>query len=117
LDAAGVGLAFVGNGNVMMANDFVEKFGIKAPLYTDPGRKSYAALGMKRKFGLMKSLGRGARASKKGFRQGKTAGDVWQQGGVVLFAKGGEVLWSHIDDGAGHASDIEEFKAAVAAIA
>jgi len=109
-------LTFIGNGNVTMANDFVEKFSITAPLYTDPGRESYAALGMRRKFGLMKSLGRGARASKAGFRQGKTAGDVWQQGGVVLFARGGDVLWNHIDDGAGHASDIDAFRAAVAAL-
>jgi hypothetical protein len=112
-----VPLVFIGNGNLMMAKDFAEQFGITAPLYTDPSKASYSALGMSRKFGVMKSLVRGARATAGGFRQGKTAGDPFQQGGVVLFAKGGDILWSHIDSGAGHASDIDAFRQAVAAIA
>ena len=113
LSATGVGLVFIGNGTVDMARDFARSFDVQDPLYTDPGRASYKALGLRRSFGLMKSLGRGRRAMASGFRQGKTAGDVWQQGGVVLFDEGGAVRWKHVDDGAGDAADLEGFLAAV----
>jgi hypothetical protein len=116
LDAAGVSLAFVGNGNLLMAQDFAKQFHVTDPLYTDPGKASYKALGLPRKFGLMKSLGRGRRAGKAGFKQGKVAGDPWQQGGIVLFAQDGSVLWKHVDDGAGHSADIDAFRAAVKAV-
>lgn len=116
LAASGVTLAFVGNGNVMMANAFKEDFDVQDPLYTDTSRASYKALGLKRNFGLMKSLGRGKRAMAAGFKQGKTAGDVWQQGGVVLFDADGSVRWKHIDDGAGDPADLSAFRAAVAAL-
>ena len=38
--------------------------------------------------------------TRKGTRQGKTQGDVWQQGGEALFAKGGQLLWYHANKNA-----------------
>ena len=99
-----------------MAQDFAAGFGVTAPLYTDPGKRSYEALGFQRKMGALKSIGRGRRAMAAGFRQGKTAGDPFQQGGVVLFDGQGGVAWKHVDDGAGHAVDMDAFRAAVAAL-
>ena len=116
-ELAPASLAFVGNGLLGMAQDFAEQFGVTAPLYTDPKRASYAALGMKRKFGLgLKSLSRGSRANAGGFKQGRTQGDPWQQGGVVLFDGEGSVLWSSVDDGAGELIDIHGLKAALKAL-
>ena len=113
---AGVGLSFVGNGTPAMAQAFRDDFEVLGELYTDPSRKSYKALGLKRSFGLMKSLGRGRRALAGGFRQTKPAGDVWQQGGVILFDAEGAVRWKHLDDGAGHQADLGGLRAAVAAL-
>lgn len=110
-------LVFIGNGLLGMAQDFAEQFEVTAPLYTDPKRESYRALGLQRKFGLgLKSLKRGSRANASGFKQGRTAGDPWQQGGVVLFDRGGDVLWKEVDDSAGPQVDLEGLKAAVAGI-
>ena len=97
-----------------MAQDFAEQFSVTAPLYTDPKRASYAALGLPRQFGLgLKSLARGKRATEGGFRQGKTQGDPWQQGGVVLFDGDGAVRWKDVDDGAGDVVDVAGLKAAL----
>ncbi len=100
-----------------MAQDFAQQFSVTAPLYTDPKRQSYAALGLQRRFGLgVKSLTRGARASAGGFKQGRTKGDPWQQGGVVLFDASGDVRWKSVDDGAGEQVDLGALKAAVASL-
>ncbi len=110
-------LHFIGNGLLGMAQDFAEQFSVTAPLYTDPKRSSYAALGLERRFGLgVKSLARGARARSGGFKQGRTKGDPWQQGGVVLFDATGDVRWKSVDDGAGEQVDLGALKAAVASL-
>jgi len=100
-----------------MAQGFAEQFGVTAPLFTDPSRASYKAVGMKRAFGLgLKSVGRGRRAMDAGFNQGRTQGDPWQQGGVVLFDGAGSVRWSAIDDGAGEQVDLDALTAAIASL-
>ena len=116
-DLAPASLAFVGNGLLGMAQDFAAQFQVTAPLYTDPKRESYKALGMQRAFGLgLKSVSRGRRAMAAGFAQGRTQGDPWQQGGVVLFDAAGGVRWSSIDDGAGDRVDEQGLAAAIAAL-
>ena len=116
-DLAPVSLTFIGNGLLGMAKDFAESFSITAPLYTDPKRASYKAIELQRKFGIgLKSVKRGARASAGGFRQGKTQGDPWQQGGVVLFDGSGVVRWKSVDDGAGQQVDVDGLKAAISAL-
>ena len=42
-----------------------------------------------------------------GFRQGANAGDVWQQGGVVLVDHSGTVAWCHVEDGPGDYGKLE----------
>jgi len=113
---AGVSLSFIGNGTPAMAQAFREDFDVRGALYTDPARTSYQALGLKRSFGLMKSLARGRRALAGGFRQGKPGGDVWQQGGVILFDPSGVVRWKHVDDGAGHQTDLNALRRGIAAL-
>ncbi|MGM0576399.1 MAG: peroxiredoxin-like family protein [Myxococcota bacterium] len=99
----------VGNGTPHMARDFASRFDVSFPLWTDPSRQTYRALGMKRAFGLgLKSLVRGRRAMAAGHRQGRTQGDPWQQGGAVVITPRGEVIWSHVDEGAGEEIPVED---------
>ncbi len=98
----------IGNGNAIMAKDFVEQFGVSFPVYTDPSRETYALAGMRRTFGIgLRSLGRGVRALSKGHMQGLTKGDNWQQGGFLVVAPGGVVRFHHADTGAGDLADID----------
>lgn len=106
LDRLGVGVFAIGNGTPAMAADFVRQFSVPYPVFTDPERRSYQAAGMKRNFGLgLKTLSRGLRAVRQGHSQGRTKGDPWQQGGVLLVDTGGAIRWQHTDSDAGdHAS-------------
>ena len=106
LHALGAQIIAIGNGTVEMAADFAKKFDINIPLFTDPSRQSYAAAGMKRSLGLgPSSVLRAGRAMASGHRQGKTAGDVWQQGGVVVVSPRGNIVFRHVDSGAGDHAD------------
>ena len=99
----------IGNGTVLMAQDFIEQFGIRFPVYTDPSRASYRAAGMHRRFGLgLASIGRAKRAMDAGHRQGKVLGDAWQQGGVLVVLPGGREIYRHVDEGAGDHQPVTE---------
>jgi len=102
-------LVGIGNGTPDMARDFAEQFNISYPLFTDPQRKTYQALGMKTKFGLgLRTPLHIARAMRNGFLQGRIQGSPFQQGGEALISSQGEILWSRISNEAGsHASDQE----------
>ncbi len=103
-------MAVIGNGTALMARDFAEQFSVSTPLFTDPSRKSYEAAGWRRPLasavvGLGTTLKASIRAMKGGFRQGKTQGDAFQLGGVLVVNPEGEVLFEHGDKAAGdHAS-------------
>ena len=95
----------IGNGTAAMAQDFVTSYAITLPVYTDPSRTVYKALGMNRKFGInLKTLKQSFVAFKQGHRQSDVQGDPWQQGGVVVFDRDGVVTFSIADNEAG--SDI-----------
>ena len=97
----------IGNGWPAMAKAFAEKTGFPASvqLLTDPGRETYRLAGFKRSAWL--TLGPqgwipAARALIRGFRQGRTAGDPWQQGGALVVAPGGKVVYRHVSVGPAH---------------
>ena len=103
-------MAVIGNGWPAMAKGFAARARLpeSVTLLTDPSRQSYLAAGLKR--GVLMTLGpRGwlaaVRTWKKGFRQGRTAGDPWQQGGALVIAKGGEVLYRHLSTGPSDQAD------------
>lgn len=102
----GAHLVVIGNGTPEMAQDFVEQFHVRVPVYTDPQRESYRRAGMKRSMGLgLRTPRQARRAMAAGHRQGKVAGDPWQQGGVLVVDSGGTLLWRHVNRDAGdHAS-------------
>jgi len=92
-----------------MAQDFIETFAIPFPVFTDPGRSCYKMAGLKRNFGLgLATIGRGRRAVAAGHRQGRTQGDPWQQGGVIIVDTDGRLVWRHIDRAAGDHCSVEE---------
>jgi hypothetical protein len=110
---AGGDLVFVGNGRPEQAADFRENFVPGATVLSDPGRRAYRALGMKR--GLTRVLGPQylpayARANLRGFHQspGDIRGDAWQVGGAMVVASGGEVVHLHNNENVAEEADLEE---------
>jgi hypothetical protein len=100
-ERAGAKLAIVGNGWPAMAKDFREKAGLPASvtLLTDPTLQSYVEAGLKRS--ALLTLGpRGwlpyLRTLRHGFRQGRLAGDPWQQGGAVVLGPDGRILYRYV---------------------
>ncbi|MCA1829505.1 MAG: AhpC/TSA family protein [Myxococcales bacterium] len=100
-EKAGAKLAIVGNGWPAMAKAFAERNGLPASvtLLTDPSLQSYVQAGLKRS--ALLTLGpRGwlpyLQTLRNGFRQGRLAGDPWQQGGAVVVAPGSRVLYRYI---------------------
>lgn len=114
-------MAVIGNGTPAMAQDFAEKFSVGVPLYTDPSRRSYELAGWRRPIGsavlgMGTTLKAGARAMKGGFRQGKTQGDAFQIGGVLVVEPGGAVRFEHADKVAGDHATIDDIVASLPAL-
>ncbi len=104
LERLGVNLVFIGNGNALMATDFREKLGLDVPVWVDPKKVTYAHLGLKNS--VFSALGpqvwaHGLRAWRAGFRQQRTQGDPFQQGGVLVVRRGGEIEFSYVSEEAG----------------
>jgi hypothetical protein len=104
---AGARLVVIGNGWPAMAKAFAARTGFppSVTLLTDPGRETYRLAGFKRS--VLLTLGPhawlgAARALLRGFRQGRFAGDAWQQGGALVVAPGGKVLYRHVSLAPGH---------------
>ncbi len=107
LAEAGVQTVVIGNGTALMANAFAEELALDVPLYTDPSRKTYELAGMQRNFGLgLKTVGHALRSWRSGHRQGPVAGDVWQQGGVLVVNPDSRILEAYYDRGAGDYIDL-----------
>ena len=101
VEAMGVSIVAIGNGTSLMALDFVEKFNIPFSIYTDAKRHTYQLMNMNYGLGIgLGTIKAGLGITRKGTRQGKTQGDIWQQGGEALFAKGGKLLWHHANKNA-----------------
>ena len=97
----GVNIVAIGNGTPLMAADFIEQFNIPFPIYTDTARHTYQLMNMHYGLGIgLGTIKAGLGITRKGTRQGKTQGDVWQQGGEALFSKGGKLLWHHANKNA-----------------
>jgi hypothetical protein len=113
--AAGAELIVIGNGSPSFIAGFRDETGWRGPLYTDPSLALYGAAGLKR--GVLSTFNlRGAVRSvgtlRRGFKQGRTQGDPWQQGGVLV-VRDGAVLWSHASDGPGDNARADDILAAL----
>lgn len=100
----GARLLVVGNGTPAMARDFAEGRDVPFELVVDPSRKTYRTAGFNRsggRFLIPRILTNGARATGRGFRQGRTRGDPVQLGGVLVIAPPGEVKMHFVSETAG----------------
>lgn len=101
LEAKGARLYVIGNGGPSFIAGFREQTGFNGPIYTDPSLAVYRAAELKRGIARTldpRSLGKGIKAFVEGHRQGRTQGDAWQQGGVVVVAPSGEVRWHYASE-------------------
>ena len=106
----GAGIVVVGNGGVDHARDFHAEQRLPFPVYTDPGRESFRAAGLRRDLASTlspKVLLHGFSALRQGFRQTKVLGDPWQQGGAFVIAAGGALRFAHVSGEAGDHPAIE----------
>lgn len=115
-EAAGAKVYGIGNGTAPMAADFVSQFGITYDVFTDPSRQVFKLAGMRHKLGIgPMAVVRAARALARGNIQGKTLGDPFQQGGIMVVSPSGEVWFEHADEAVGAHADADDVLAAVQA--
>lgn len=113
----GAALVFVGNGPVRYAKAFAEEQHLgDVALLTDPELSAYHALHLEH--GVLKTLGLGAavrsvKAFRAGFRQSKTVGDPWQQGGAIVVTPDGRVPYFFASGGPGDHPSPEDVIAAL----
>jgi hypothetical protein len=104
IHAAGAELVVIGSGRPHFIAGFRENTGYQGPLYVDPELRSYEAAGlhhgMWRNFTPL-SVGLAVRALARGHMQGRTQGDPSQQGGAMVVAPGGKLLFAHASKIAG----------------
>ena len=99
-----------------MALDFQALQGFGATTWVDKRRRTYRHLGFKRGPGStllsLATMRHALRAWRKGFRQGATQGDPWQQGGVLVVRPGGEAVLCFVSEEAGDLAPTAEVMAA-----
>lgn len=110
IEAAGAGLAFIGNGSPRFAASFQAREVPGCVVLTSPSLDVYRALGFKR--GVLATLGprsilAGAGASLRGRRQTARQGDAWQQGGLAVLMPDGSLPFIQRNDSAGDRPDLE----------
>ncbi|MDQ3364510.1 MAG: AhpC/TSA family protein [Myxococcota bacterium] len=120
IHATGAEVFVIGNGSPSFIEGFREQTKWAGPIYTDPSLAAYRAAELKR--GVMKtldprSLGKRIGARMRGFRQGLVQGDAWQQGGVLVIAPSGDIVWQHVSEGLGDNATMQEILTAVGASA
>lgn len=97
--ATGAEIHVIGSGTPNFIEGFREETRWEGPVYSDPTLAAYQAAELKRGVAATldpRSLGRALSAFRGGQRQGRTQGDQWQQGGVVVIGAGGSrVHWQH----------------------
>jgi peroxiredoxin len=104
----GARLLVVGNGTVHHLRWFLEDQRPDFPVFTDPSRKLYEEAGFRRDAGAylsMDAVRSVLRAFRGGFRQARTRGDPWQQGGVLVFDASGRIAWKHVSRALGDHPD------------
>ena len=117
LDDAGVSLVAIGSGSPGGAGHFIEKIHFTGEMYVNQDLSAYKAFRLQR--GFLKTLGpaaliHGIQAMRKGFRQGRTDGDLWQQGGLFVMGPGNKLIFQHRNKFAGDHADLDAVLAAVA---
>lgn len=116
LETAEVDLVAIGSGSVLGAKHFVEKLHFTGEMYINPDLKAYKAFNLER--GFLQTLGpasliRGIKTMGEGFRQSRTDGDLWQQGGVFVIGPKDKLSFQHRNKSAGDHVDLHAVLAAI----
>ena len=112
---AGAELIVVGNGTPEQAQWFVEDVEMQTPVFTNPERELYRALGARR--GILRALHpmvfvRSISALLRGHRQSGVQGDATQLGGVFVVQEDGGLSYAYRSKFAGdHPSPREVLEA------
>jgi peroxiredoxin len=122
-EAAGLGLALIGQATPRHAAHFRRKFELELPVLADEKRESYRAAGAKVATmgellgpkSVSKGIGHAVR-SRGSVRQGKMIGHPAQLGGAMIIAPDGRVAWSHMADDASDNAATEELLEAARSI-
>ena len=110
LEGSGVDLVAIGSGSPGGARHFVEKLHFTGEMYLNQDLRAYKAFRLKRGWWRTLSpaaLVRGIQAMRKGFRQGRTDGDLRQQGGVFVLGPGDKLVFQHRNKFAGDHADLD----------
>jgi AhpC/TSA antioxidant enzyme len=116
IHAAGGELFVIGSGSPSFIEGFHEQTKFDGAVYTDPSLAAYKVAELKR--GVLKtldprSIGNALGAFSRGGRQGRTQGDSWQQGGVLVIAPDGVVKWHHVSERPGDNATADQIIAAL----
>ena len=104
LEGTGVEVVVIGSSTPAQAKTFAENSGFTGEIYVNEDLSAYQAFGLERGFFKTlgpRSIGLGFKAMGQGFRQGRHAGDLWQQGGLFVMGPGNRVAFQHVDRFAG----------------
>lgn len=118
MQAHGARILFVGSGTPAMAADFARTHAGPHAVLSDAARAAFRAAGMARGLGAMlhwRFVSNLWRAWRAGFRQGRLAGDAFQQGGVLVFGAGAALRLAQVDRAGGDELDLAAVLAAVRA--
>ncbi len=107
----GAELVVVGSGSVEQARAFRDEQKLTFPVYTDPALRAYRAAGLRH--GLASSIDpriapRALDAFRHGFRQVGTQGAAMQQGGALVIAPPGRLLYHFVSRFAGDQPDMRQ---------
>lgn len=118
--ASGVEVVIVGSGGPSFIAGFREATGFPGRVLADPTRKAYEAAQLKR--GAWRTLKptvalRALKTLARGFRQGSTQGDPWQQAGLLLIAPPARLVYYHASQEPGDYPPIGDILRAVESVA
>jgi len=85
---------------------------------TDPERRAYRSLGLRDDLAASvkwATVRNSARAFRAGFRQERTQGSPWQQGGVFVLGPGPETRFAYVSQAGGDHPPVDEVLAALPA--
>jgi peroxiredoxin len=102
--AAGADLYVIGSGTPDMARDFERQYALDIPVLVDPERAAFRAAGLKRGVGTAlrpSVVVSTVRALARGHLPGKVQGDPWQQGGVLVIAPPGRIVYEYASKASG----------------
>ncbi len=111
IHAAGSELVVLGNGTSQHAEWFIEATGLETPVFTDPERAAYRAVGARRNLlGVLHPAVflRTVQAWRQGFRQADQMGDAMQLGGVFIVMPDGSIPYARRSRYAGDLPDPAE---------